>query len=397
MVQLSKFLAIAAACLAGPAIAHPGEKHDPHVVKREIHTRDAVAAHAKLSLRGCESTLHARELNKRSIARRSSTVKKLRQKRGITAASQKWRRDLAALEKWEAIDHNRTDVLDYSPATPESVVFSASTSFVLSPTITDGPYYVWGEVVRQNVKEELYSDGVDVFLEVQYIDVNTCKPVPGAVVDIWQANATGVYSGISMSGNYAAGGWDSTYLRGIQQTDRDGVATFESIIPGHYEGRATHTHLLTHLNATLLPNKTLKADTGSVAHIGQLFWNEVLRTAVEDTYPYNTNTQDITSNAEDMWSIEQADSAYDPFPEYIYLGEGLDDGLFAWIQIGINTTADYTDDSYYSIAGFHGADGGYQNSDSSFGGGSGGPAGASGSPPSGTGSVVPAPSSSVSA
>ncbi|KAJ5190002.1 Intradiol ring-cleavage dioxygenase core [Penicillium cf. griseofulvum] len=397
MVQLSKFLAIAAACLAGPAIAHPGEKHDPHVVKREIHTRDAVAAHAKLSLRGCESTLHARELNKRSIARRSSTVKKLRQKRGITAASQKWRRDLAALEKWEAIDHNRTDVLDYSPATPESVVFGASTSFVLSPTITDGPYYVWGEVVRQNVKEELYSDGVDVFLEVQYIDVNTCKPVPGAVVDIWQANATGVYSGISMSGNYAAGGWDSTYLRGIQQTDRDGVATFESIIPGHYEGRATHTHLLTHLNATLLPNKTLKADTGSVAHIGQLFWNEVLRTAVEDTYPYNTNTQDITSNAEDMWSIEQADSAYDPFPEYIYLGEGLDDGLFAWIQIGINTTADYTDDSYYSIAGFHGADGGYQNSDSSFGGGSGGPAGASGSPPSGTGSVVPAPSSSVSA
>lgn len=107
--------------------------------------------------------------------------------------SQKWRRDLAALEKWEAIDHNRTGILDYSPATPESVVFGANTSFVLTPTVTDGPYYVWGEVVRQNVKEEQYSEGVDVFLEVQYIDVNTCKPVPGAVVDIWQANATGVY------------------------------------------------------------------------------------------------------------------------------------------------------------------------------------------------------------
>ncbi|KAJ5817389.1 Intradiol ring-cleavage dioxygenase core [Penicillium robsamsonii] len=397
MVQLSKFLAIAVACLAAPVIAHPGEKHDPHVVKREIHTRDSMAVHAKRSLGSCENAFHARELNKRSIARRSRTVQKLRQKRGITSVSQKWRRDLAALEKWEAIDHNRTGILDYSPATPEAVVFGANTSFVLSPTITDGPYYVWGEVVRQNVKEELYSDGVDVFLEVQYIDVNTCKPVPGAVVDIWQANATGVYSGISESGNYAADGWDSTYLRGIQQTDRDGVATFESIIPGHYEGRATHTHLLTHLNATLLPNKTLKADTGSVAHIGQLFWNEVLRTAVEDTYPYNTNTQDVTSNAEDMWSIEQADSAYDPFPEYIYLGEGLDDGLFAWIQIGINTTADYTDDSYYSIAAFHNADGGYQNADSSFGGGGdvgGAPSGASGSVPSGTGSVVPSASAS---
>lgn len=110
--------------------------------------------------------------------------------------------------------------------------------------------------------------------------------------------------------------------------------------PGHYDGRATHTHLLTHLNATLLLNKTLEVGTGSVAHIGQLFWNEVLRSAVEDTYPYNTNSQAITTNADDMWSVLQADSAYDPFPEYIYLGDDLDDGLFAWIQIGLNATAD---------------------------------------------------------
>lgn len=249
----------------------------------------------------------------------------------------------------------------------------------MTPTVTDGPYYVWGEVVRQDVKEDLYSDGVDTFLEVQYIDINTCRPVSGALVDIWQANATGVYryvhrkgvritrtdgnSGISESGNYAADEWDSTYLRGIQQTNRDGVATFDTIFPGHYEGRATHTHLLAHLNATLLPNKTLEVGTGSVAHIGQLFWNEVLRSAVEETYPYNTNTQNVTTNAEDMWSVEQADSSYDPFPEYIYLGENLDDGLFAWIQIGINATADYTDNSYYSIAAYRDADGGHENAD----------------------------------
>lgn len=86
MVHLSKLLAVAAACLAAPAIAHPGEKHDPHVVKREIHARDVMAAHAKRSLNACENTSQARELNKRSIARRSQTVKKLRQKRGITAS-----------------------------------------------------------------------------------------------------------------------------------------------------------------------------------------------------------------------------------------------------------------------------------------------------------------------
>ncbi|KAJ5141011.1 hypothetical protein N7448_004419 [Penicillium atrosanguineum] len=387
MVQLSKFLAVAAACLAAPAMAHPGEKHDPHMVKREVHARDAMAAVAKRSLGGCENSLHARELAKRNVARRSRTVQQLRNKRGVTTTSQKWARNLAALEKWEAVNHNKTDILNYSPATPESVVFAANTSCILTPTVTDGPYYVWGEVMRQDVKEDLYSDGVDTFLEVQYIDINTCRPVPGALVDIWQANATGVYSGISESGNYAAGGWDSTYLRGIQSTDKDGVATFETIFPGHYEGRATHTHLLTHLGAKLLPNKTLEVGTGSVAHIGQLFWNEVLRSAVEDIYPYNTNTQAITTNAEDTWSIEQADSAYDPFPEYIYLGEDLDDGLFAWIQIGINATTDYTDNSYYSIAAYHDANGGHENSDSS----------ALGSAPSGTNSTMPSDSSSASA
>lgn len=176
------------------------------------------------------------------------------------------------------------------------------------------------------------------------------------------------------------------------------MVEFETIFPGHYEGRATHTHLLTHLNATLLPNKTLEVGTGSVAHIGQLFWNEVLRSAVEDTYPYNTNTQSITTNADDMWSIEQADSAYDPFPEYVYLGDDLDDGLFAWIQIGINATADYTDNSYYSIAAYLEADGGHQNSDSAMGGGSASSGGNStmgnGTKPSGT---MPSGTASLSA
>ncbi|KAJ5091071.1 hypothetical protein NUU61_005941 [Penicillium alfredii] len=384
MVQISKLLAVAVTLLAAPAVAHPGEKHDPHVVKREIHAREALAAAAKRSLGGCENSLHARQLAKRNIARRSRAVQKLRQKRGVTANPQKWRRDQAALEKWEAANHNRTAILDYSPATPESIIFGANTSCILTPTITNGPYYVWGEIMRENVKEAQYSDGVDVSLEVQYIDINTCLPVRGALVDIWQANATGVYSGISESGNYAAGGWDSTYLRGIQQTDRDGVVNFETIFPGHYEGRATHTHLLTHLNATLLPNKTLEVGTGSVTHIGQLFWNEVLRSAVEKMYPYNTNTQNVTTNAEDMWSVKQADSAYDPFPEYIYLGDGLDDGLFAWIQIGINATADYTDNSYYSIAAYHDTNGGHQNSDSF----------AMGGAPSGSRSAMPSATSS---
>lgn len=86
-----------------------------------------------------------------------------------------------------------TAIAHYSLDTPEHLIFGANASSILTPEVTDGPYYITGEAIRKNVKEDLYSDGVDLYLEVQYIDVNTCEPVPGVYVDIWNCNATGVY------------------------------------------------------------------------------------------------------------------------------------------------------------------------------------------------------------
>jgi protocatechuate 3,4-dioxygenase beta subunit len=93
-------------------------------------------------------------------------------------------------------------LLDFNDKTSAAEIFGGNTSAILAPTVTDGPYYIWGEVQRSNTKEEEYSNGVDVYLEVQYIDVNTCKPVPGAFVDIWNANATGVYRLVLVYSSY---------------------------------------------------------------------------------------------------------------------------------------------------------------------------------------------------
>lgn len=59
------------------------------------------------------------------------------------------------------------------------------------------------------------------------------------------------------------------------------------------------------MNVTHYPNNTISA-TNNITHIGQLFWNSELRDAVEETYPYNTNTQAITTNDDDMWDIVAA-------------------------------------------------------------------------------------------
>ncbi|WYZ42531.1 hypothetical protein EsH8_VI_000230 [Colletotrichum jinshuiense] len=389
MVRLSA-LSAAGLAFAGYVSAHPGEHHSHDHMKRNIQLRDNVAAIGQRSLNSCSNTAGAQAMKKRAVERRAQKVNEIRQKKGLKAPARKYRRDADALTSWEAVNHNMTGSSSNGIFTSLEDVFSANTSCVLAPEITDGPYYIVGEYMRSNVIESKWCDGVPVFLEVQYVDVATCDPIPAVAVDIWNCNATGIYSGISTNGNYAADGMNSTFLRGIQLTDHDGVAQFETIFPGHYDGRATHTHLLSHTNATLMPNGTISVWDAPVSHIGQVFWPESIRSAVEELYPYNTNTQAVTSNADDMWSILQADASYDPFPQFVYLSDDLQDGLFAWIQIGVNASADYTDDDYYNIAGYIDEDGGHSTGATVGGGGGGGAPGGgngtmSGTPPSGTG------------
>lgn len=116
------------------------------------------------------------------------------------AGSFKTRRDLAALETFEADNHNYT-TSDYTSTTAASTLFANynNVSCILTPEVTEGPYYVTGEYIRSDVTDG--QEGVPVHLEYQYIDVSTCEVVEGLYVDTWQANATGVYSGVQASGN----------------------------------------------------------------------------------------------------------------------------------------------------------------------------------------------------
>ena len=171
--------------------------------------------------------------------------------------------------------------------------------------------------MRSNVTED--QDAISMHLDMQFVDTATCGPVSGLLIDIWAANATGVYSGISTSSGQ--GGLNSTFGRGFQQTNRDGVVEFDTYFPGHYDGRATHEHVVAHANSAILSNGTYTG--GRVEHIGQLFFDESLRSAVEATYPYSSNTAEVTSNDDDMWAPTQADNDYDPFPEWMYVGDDI--------------------------------------------------------------------------
>lgn len=156
------------------------------------------------------------------------------------------RRNLTNLEQFETANHNMTgSVTDYSIDS----LFGAEAKCALTPEDTIGPYYVTGEYFRSNVTEG--QAGVPLHLEMQFVDINTCEPVPNILADIWAANATGVYSGVSSTGE---GGLNTTFLRGVQLSDQEGVAYFDTLFPGHYSGRATHQHVVAHQDVTVLTN-----------------------------------------------------------------------------------------------------------------------------------------------
>src|SRR5213080_3206228 len=123
-------------------------------------------------------------------------------------------------------------------AGPAGVATGAVTC-VLTPEQTEGPYYIAGELVRRNITEG--RPGTPLTLRAFVVDASTCKAIRNAAVDIWHADAGGVYSG------FGAGSANRTFMRGIQRTNAAGLALFRSVYPGWYQGRTVHIHVKVHL------------------------------------------------------------------------------------------------------------------------------------------------------
>ncbi|KAL4928052.1 intradiol ring-cleavage dioxygenase [Aspergillus undulatus] len=230
-----------------------------------------------------------------------------------------------------------------SPSMPTDEIFqdSSNKACLLGPTAEGetGPYWIPGERVRSHIREG--QPGVPVILEQQYIDVETCEPIPDLYAELWGCNATGVYSGIVTEGNGNSNDVANakrTFLRGVQQTDEDGVVTFDTLFPGHYDGRTTHYHNIAHFGAKRLPNSTVVG--GTVGHVAQIFLDQDLIDQVESTYPYNTNEIPITPNAVDRVVAQETEySDSDPMLNYALLGDSIEDGIFAWITVAVNLSA----------------------------------------------------------
>jgi len=250
--------------------------------------------------------------------------------------------------------------------TPISDTHIQNNTCVLAPEVTEGPYYHNEDhPLRQNIAG--LQDGLLFLLDIGVIDVETCKPLPNVLVDVWHANSTGYYAGHpvphpdfadvkpategprrGLLPAYPRTIHQENWLRGAWPTDRNGVAQFTTIYPGYYTGRSTHIHAKVFPEWTVIKeNNTYKA--GRLSHVGQFFFDEELNMVIDKMYPYVTNpikdTIGRTRNIDDSLNIF-ADShgdegKYNPVFKVHLLGGVVSQGLIGYITMGINASASY--------------------------------------------------------
>jgi protocatechuate 3,4-dioxygenase beta subunit len=155
-----------------------------------------------------------------------------------------------------------------------------------SPTqaIEEGPYYLSSTPTRSDVTDG--QEGKSITLAFTVVDT-ACKPIKGARVDIWYANAQGLYSGVANQGDDLGAGVNSgNFLRGTQITNAKGVVTFKGIYPGWYPARTIHIH-----------EKIWVGDKQVLTT--QTFFTDKQNAAVMATAPYNERGAQRVTNATD--------------------------------------------------------------------------------------------------
>lgn len=201
---------------------------------------------------------------------------------------------------------------------------AAIPSCVMIPELTEGPYYVDGVMERSDIRSDPSGGEVregiplELTFAVARVTADACAAFEGAVVDIWHCDALGEYSGVSGAGQSDQSG--SRWLRGYQVTDANGIATFTTVYPGWYSGRAVHIHFKVRTNPA--------SNAGSELTSQLFFPDELSRELFTGNDPYaQKGEQDVTNDRDNIFSESNGQLTLDPVP--------TDDGYAAAFALGV--------------------------------------------------------------
>lgn len=100
---------------------------------------------------------------------------------------------------------------------------------VLTHAQTEGPYFK----PQSPQRAELVEPGIEgqALTLAGVVSDTACRPIAGALIDVWQADAAGRYDNTGFR------------LRGHLFSDDEGRFVLRTIVPGAYPGRTRHLHL----------------------------------------------------------------------------------------------------------------------------------------------------------
>jgi protocatechuate 3,4-dioxygenase beta subunit len=162
----------------------------------------------------------------------------------------------------------------------------AASPCVVKPELTEGPFFVDEKLQRSDIRSDPASGapkaGVPLALafRVGTLRGGSCAALAGATVDVWHCDAGGVYSDEATNGTTG-----QKFLRGYQVTNADGAASFATIFPGWYQGRAVHIHF--------------KIRTKGSEFTSQLFFDDAVAVEIHSQPPYAARGPSPMKNASD--------------------------------------------------------------------------------------------------
>ncbi|KAL4910575.1 hypothetical protein BDW74DRAFT_315 [Aspergillus multicolor] len=291
-------------------------------------------------------------ISAREVARRSEMALKCRDQ-VANYHSRRWDRNLA--RRW----HGKTAQYNIQTEAPYYSTIQNDTC-VLTPEVTEGPYvYPPSQTLRQDMAED--QPGVPLWLDIGVLDMATCEPLNNALVDMWHCNATGSYSSFTgLSPNtpfetllhemdldiedFQMGVTDlhtdqTTFLRGMWPTDKNGMMEMKTVFPGFYVERAIHIHVQVHTNWTTRTNGTIV--TSNTVSTGQLYFTEELEQQIMALEPYASHTQiNRTTNADDTVYFQDTVGGFNPVISVVPVdGEDVSKGMIGYVTLGVDTTA----------------------------------------------------------
>ncbi len=116
-----------------------------------------------------------------------------------------------------------------TPSLPPTPTCADDDDLRETPEQTAGPFYTPDSPERASLQEEGLP-GTRLVVRGQVLSTG-CQPVPGALLDFWQADDAGAYDNVGYT------------LRGHQFAGEDGRFELETIVPGLYPGRTRHIHV----------------------------------------------------------------------------------------------------------------------------------------------------------